>query len=48
MTKSVTVVDANILPEYILPHVKVFVADPDPLVRAAYAECLPSLGNPSQ
>lgn len=40
--------DASIFPQYILPAMSSFPADPDEMVRIAFAECLPQLAATSR
>lgn len=40
--------DASIFPLYILPAMNAFPADPDEMVRIAFAECLPQLASTSR
>lgn len=39
----ITPSNASIFPEYIIPHVRYLVQDPDVFVRAAYAQCIAPL-----
>jgi hypothetical protein len=40
MVEEISPSDAGIFPEYILPHLRHFVVDPEVLVRVAYAKCI--------
>ncbi|KAJ3126534.1 Serine/threonine-protein kinase [Nowakowskiella sp. JEL0407] len=41
--ESITPIDSNIFPEYILPCLRRFSSDPDAHVRATYAECIATI-----
>ncbi|KAI9205323.1 uncharacterized protein BJ171DRAFT_501773 [Polychytrium aggregatum] len=43
LVETITASDANLFPEYILPHLKGLSLDPDVLVRCAFAQCIATL-----